>query len=201
MPEEALHSEELDILAMQRLTAGEDRALNELMDRWSSRVMAYLLRMTGSESAAADLAQETFVRLYQTRMRFQPHAHARKGKRPESQRPFSIWLFGIAANLGRNHLRWIRRHPTLSLEEADEVEAGDHPGLSVESQERGRTVRAAIATLPSDLREVVILSEYEDLPQAGIARIAGCSVKAVERRLSRAREILRTNLRKYLQGT
>ena len=46
---------------MRRLREGEDLALNEIMERWQSRVTSYLLRLTRSETVAIDLAQETFV--------------------------------------------------------------------------------------------------------------------------------------------
>lgn len=179
-----------DLSAMARLAAGEDLALNDLMVRWRDRVIAFLLRFTGSETAAVDLAQETFVRLYQTRARFRPGT---------SGRSFSSWLFGIAANLGRSHLRWQGRHPTVALEEARESATEETPGSSAELHERESAVRAAIAKLPADLRETLILSEYEGLSQGEIAAIAGCSVKAVERRLSHARGILRKELARYLR--
>jgi RNA polymerase sigma-70 factor (ECF subfamily) len=159
------------------------------MERWKSRLTAYLYRFTGNESVALDLAEETFVRLYQSRAKFRSHS---------SDSAFSTWLFGIAANLGRNHLRWQRRHPTLALEEAESVASAEDPSLSAELREREQAVRAAIAALPPDLREALILSEYDRLPQAEIAVIAGCSVKAGERRLSHAREILRKELARYL---
>lgn len=177
----------LDREAMARLASGEDLALNGIMERWRSRLIAYLYRFTGNEAAAIDLAEETFVRVYQGRLKF------RAGQ------PFSTWLFGIAANLARNHLRWQRRHPTLPMEEAGEVTSGEDPGRSAEASEREKAVRAAIAELPPDLREALILGEYERLPHAEIARIAGCSPKAVERRISRAREILRNELSRYLR--
>jgi RNA polymerase sigma-70 factor (ECF subfamily) len=180
----------LDREAMERLAAGEDLALNGIMERWKNRLVAYLYRFTGNEAAALDLAQETFVRLYQGRLKF------REGS------PFPGWIFGIAANLARNHLRWRQRHPTLPMEEAEEgasVSEGD-PSLSAEASEREKAVREAIAALPPDLREALVLAEYEHLSHAEIATIAGCSAKAVERRVSRAREILRKGLTLYLQG-
>ena len=177
-----------DLEAMRRLAAGEDLALNEIMERWKARLISYLLRFTGNESVALDLAQETFVRVYQGRAKFRPGSN------------FSTWLFGIAANLGRQHHRWQRRHPTVPMEEAAEAACSGDPRHSAESQEREKAVKSAIASLPEDLREVLILSEYEDLSQAEIAAIAGCSVKAVERRLSHAREQLRKRLARYLQG-
>lgn len=191
MPENAQASEDADSEAMRRLASGDDRALTGIMERWKKRLVAYLLRFTGSEAAAVDLAQETFVRLYQARARYRSNGSARC---------FSTWLFGIAANLGRNHLRWQGRHPTLPLEEAVEPVSSDDPALCAEAQERSRAVQLAIAGLAPDLREALILSEYEGLSHAEIGVIAECSVKAVERRLAHAREQLRRELSRYLQG-
>lgn len=183
--------EDADQTAMRCLASGDDRALGHIMERWKSRLIAYLIRFTGNDAVAVDLAQETFVRLYQARARYRPNP---------SPRCFSTWLFGIAANLGRNHLRWQRRHPTLPLEEAvDPVATGD-PSLTAEASERSKAIQKAIAALAPDLREALILSEYENLSHAEIAAIAGCSAKAVERRLSHAREQLRKELSRYLAG-
>lgn len=179
-----------DLEAMRQLSEGEDRALTGIMERWKSRLIAYLLRFTGSEAVAVDLAQETFVRLYQSRERFRPTA---------SPNSFSTWLFGIAANLGRNHLRWLGRHPTLPLEAAGDPASLGDPSLTAESRERADVIAKAIASLPVDLREALILSEYENLSHAEISTITGCSVKAVERRIGHAREQLRKKLSRFLQ--
>ncbi len=189
MSENATASENIDLTAMSRLASGEDRALTGIMERWKSRLISYLVRFTGSETAAIDLAQETFVRLYQGRTRFRPTT---------SPNCFSSWIFGIAANLARNHLRWQSRHPTLPLEEVGDPASLGDPSLSAETAERTTAIRSAIASLPSDLREALILSEYEALSHAEIAMIAGCSVKAVERRISHAREQLRGELKALL---
>lgn len=174
---------------MRRLAVGEESALGDLMRRWGPRVRAYFLRMTGSETAAEDLAEEVFVRLYHGRTRYSP------GSSPHA---FSSWLFGIAANLARDHLRWKKRHPTTPLEgEPDPVDP-DSPGSLAESRETVEAVRRAIAQLPDELRETVILCEYEDMAHAEIAAALGCTPKAVERRLSKARELLRRALRRWL---
>ncbi len=173
---------------MARLAAGEDMALNEIMERWKTRLVAFLYRLTGNEASSLELAEETFVRVYQNRTKFRPNAN------------FSSWLFGIAANLGRNHLRWQRRHPTLPLDAAGAAAMEGDPGKSAESREREDAVRSAIAALPPDLREALVLAEYENLSHSEIAEIAECSVKAVERRLSRAREILRKGLSRYFES-
>lgn len=179
-----------DILAMQRLAAGDDLALNEIMNRWKEKVAAFLKRMTGDPDAAVDLAQETFVRLYQSCGSYTPSA------------AFPAYLFRIAANLGRNHHRWRRSHPTVTLgdEERIGIESPDHhssPDADMENGERMLAVEAAIAALPPELREAMLLFTYEDMSYAQIAKVAHCSSKAVETRIYRARQILKSVLKDF----
>src|SRR3981081_2974126 len=82
---------------MPRLKSGEDSILNELMTRWQQPLVEFIYRYIRHETDALDLAQETFVRVYETR-----HRYTVQGK-------FSTWLFAIAANLCRNYLRWRQR--------------------------------------------------------------------------------------------
>ena len=87
---------------MEKLQAGRDTALNDLMERHAAPVFHFLCRMTGSEADANDLAQETFVRVFKSAKTYRP------------EQKFSSWLFTIAANLARNHFRWRARHPKCS---------------------------------------------------------------------------------------
>lgn len=176
---------------MSRLAAGEDLALNALMNRWSGRIVAFLFRMTGQRETAVDLAQETFVKLYQARGRYRP------------QGQFSTYLFAIAANLARNHARWKARHPTVSLDATDPP-AADHwpdpvdpantPAEAALAREKSAAVQQAILALPVDLREALTLLAYEQMSYAQIAQLTGCSAKAVETRIYRARQILKQRL-------
>jgi len=189
-------SGEQDAHDMARLTAGHDAALNAIMDRHAERLFHYLLRQLNNETDAADIAQETFVRIYHHRARFQPDQN------------FSTWLYTIATNLLRDRFRWRRRHPQVSLDAEDEDSAAlkdtlpdsaPSPSDQTDANERAVEVRKAIASLPDDLRTVVILSEYDGLPHAQIASILKCSSKAVESRLYRARAHLRQRLESLLQ--
>jgi len=173
------------MLALQR---GDDLALNRLMDRWQVPLRAFLYRSTQNEHDALDLAQETFVRIYRHRARY------RAGAR------FSTWMFQIALNLARDHARRQRRRPTAPLDEAPEPTTSRHPGHEATEAEAAAAVRAAIAQLPEDLREAVLLSEFEQLSHAEIAEIAGATPKAIETRLYRAREKLRALLARHLRG-
>lgn len=183
--------------AMQRLQSGDDLALNEIMDRWQIPLVRFLLRLTGNESTATDLAQESFVRVYQHRHHYRP-----KGA-------FSTWLFTIATNLARQHFRWLRRHPAISLDHSqtseDDTQPKDNlpsehagPDETILAAERAAAVRTAIAALPEDLREIVVLAEYENLSHAEIGKITTRSPKAVEMRLYRARAALRKRLKAWL---
>ena len=181
---------------MARLTAGHDAALNALMERHSERLFHYLVRQLNNESDAADLAQETFVRVYHHRARFDP------GQK------FSTWLYAIATNLLRDRFRWQKRHPQVSLdaerEEGSAIldtlpDAAASASEQMAAEESAAEVRAAIESLPDDLRTPLILSEYEELSHAEIGAVLNCTAKAVEIRLYRARNYLRKRLAEGLQ--
>lgn len=177
---------ELDSNDMRALQRGEDNALNRLMTRWQLPLRSFLYRHTQNAEDALDLAQETFVRVYQHRDRFRPDAK------------FSTWLFAIAFNLARDSARRRSKRPTQSLDSSPEPVDSRHPFDSADERERANAVRAAIEELPDDLRAAVILFEYEEKSHAEIAEIVGASSKAVETRLYRARQSLRKALGRYL---
>ena len=189
-------SDVLDRADMARLVSGHDAALNDLMDRHATAVFHFLCRMLGNEDDANDLAQETFVRVFRARESYQP------------EQRFSTWLFTIAANLARNQLRWRSRHPNVSLDaESDSTEQtlGDTlpansatPLQHADAAERAAAVRAAVQSLPDDLREAIVLCEWEDLAVAEAAAVLQSTPKAVESRLYRARQLLREKLKKWM---
>ena len=186
----------LDRADMARLAAGHDAALNILMERHATALFHFLGRMLGNEDDANDLAQETFVRVFANRARFRPEAK------------FSTWLFTIAANLARNQLRARRRRPNVSLDAESDATAqtlGDTlasdqpaPGDGLLAGERAAAVRAAIGKLPEEMRETILLVEFEDKSVAETAAILEMPHKTVESRLHRARKFLRERLAKWL---
>ncbi len=173
---------------MSRLQSGEGRALDALMNRWQTPLRHYLYRSVQNEHDALDLAQETFVRVYRNRDKFRAGAK------------FSTWLFSIALNLCRDRVRRGRIRLTVPLEQAPETEMGSSgtpPDADLVRSETAEKVRSAVHALPEQLREAVLLCEYENLSQADAAVVAGCSAKAVETRLYRARALLRQALSAY----
>lgn len=187
-------SDEQDRADMQRLVNGHDAALNEIMARHKEALFRYLIRQLHSEEDAADLAQESFVRVYLHRSRFDPRQR------------FHTWLYTIATNLARDRLKWRARHRQVSLDQP--IDEGDTvirdtipdntplPPDRLDANERARVVRSAIAALPEDLRVPLILAEYESMSHRDIGLVLGCSPKAVETRIYRAKARLREQLGK-----
>lgn len=186
----------LDRADMEQLQAGHEAALNNLMARHATPVFHFLCRLTGNEEDANDLAQETFVRVFKSCQSF------RSGEK------FSTWLFTIAANLARNHFRWRSRHPNTSLEAEQpgtEQSLGSTlaanspaPNEAVLAGERAAAVRQAVGQLPEELREAIVLCEWEERRVAEAAAILSTTPKAIESRLYRARRLLREQLQSWL---
>jgi RNA polymerase sigma-70 factor (ECF subfamily) len=183
---------DLDHASMVRLIAGDDLALNELMERWQKPLHSFILRYVGNYADSIELAQETFVRVYHHRSRF------------NFKSKFSTWLLTIATNLCKHHARWRKRHPTISLndtagmdgmlDECLSIAAEEIPSALAERSELGKLVKEEIEKLPHDLKTAILLFAYDDLSHAEIGVILGCTPKAVETRLYRVRKLLAKRL-------
>lgn len=172
-----------DLRCMERLKEGDDLALNDLMRRWKQPLVTFCYRYTNNLTDAQEIAQETFVKVYGSRFSYRPKA------------AFSSWLFTIAANLCRMRARWRSRHPEVL--EADVSELGvDHstPATETDRNALAADLEHAVQTLPHDLRVTFVLYEMQGRSYRETAAILNCSEKAIERRLSRARESLRSIL-------
>ena len=186
-----------DRTAMTRLATGHEAALNDLMERHGEKLFHYLIRCLQNEEDAADLAQETFVRVYQNRTKF------------DVKQKFSTWHYAIATNLVKGRYR--TRHPQVSLDAENEAtgesfresvpEHNPTPSESLQGEERAEAIRKAVGQLPAELRAPLILSEYEELSHAEIGAILACTPKAVETRIYRARKKLREELGWLLESS
>jgi RNA polymerase sigma-70 factor (ECF subfamily) len=179
---------------MERLAGGHDAALNDLMERHAGPVYQFLFRLLNDEEDANDFAQETFVRVYRYRDRYD-------GSK------FTTWLYTIASNLAKNEYRRRGRHPNVSLDAENDngvtigemlPAAGGGPSENAESSDREAAVRRAVDGLPAELREAVVLCEWEEMSVADAATVLNSTRKAVESRLYRARQKLREELSKWL---
>jgi len=192
-----LDSDAADISDMARLVAGHGAALNTLMERHSEKLFHYLIRLLENEADAVDTAQEAFVKVYLNRARF------------NSRQKFSSWLYTIATNLVKDRYRYRTRHPQVSINAENDATGRDFaetlstdapsPGETLQAKEQAEIVRRAIQSLPEELRVPLVLAEYQELSHAEISSILNCSAKAVETRIYRARQKLRSALAPLLQ--
>jgi len=169
---------------MVGLARGERDSFQHLVERWERPLFAFLRQMLGSTEEAEDLAQETFVRVFEQADRYKP-----EGK-------FKSWLFRIAGNLARSRLR--RRKIVQWIPFVDH--AHDRFGSSrpvdqeLEREEERQRVRDALAELPERQRRAILLRRYEDMPYQEIADAMGTTVAAVQTLLHRAMKNLRAAL-------
>lgn len=177
-----------------RLQADDFPAYDELVRRYKDRLYGFVQQMVRNAPLAEDIVQETFVRLWQHRMSYRTIAR------------FSTWIYTIAGNLVRSHMRKQSRMKTTDLEPRD---AGDRAielpdtGRPVDEIVEGRMtvekVRRAMDQLPEEFREVIILREIEELSYEEIVELLDLPLGTVKSRINRARGRLRELLSKVFQ--
>ena len=174
-------NEELLIEAARK---GDEKSFMLLFENHQETVFRFAYRMVGSETVAQDLAQECFLSLLQSRVRF-------NGDRAS----LKTYLYGMVRNMARRHFR--QAGLEVSLDDCEEPPALMIGEENVLQQEISATVQRAIARLPLLQREALLLFEYEDLSLDEIARILEIDAGTVKSRLYRARENLRRMLASY----
>lgn len=174
-PVRALAPEPDDLALVRQSLEGRPGAFDALVRRHGAAVHSYLTRMTGNPALADDLYQETFIRAFRHRARWRGEA------------PFASWLFAIARRtrltaLSRGPSRWEDELP----EEIELATAETTPESEVVRVEQEEAVRKAVMALPTDMREVILLSRYSGLTYREIGSIVGASEEAVKLRAFRA---------------
>jgi RNA polymerase sigma-70 factor (ECF subfamily) len=173
---------ELDDLTLARARAGEEAALEALVDRYQRRVYSLVGRMMVSRpQLVEDLAQEVFVKVLHALPRFDARGPAR----------LSTWILTVAT---RTCLDVLRSKRPEAEEIPGTLESSSDPEGETAQRQMGRRVQAAMAKLPEDMRAVVVLRGYHDLDYDEIAAALGIEVGTVKSRLGRARAALREAL-------
>ena len=160
--------------------AQRDRAaFAPLYERYVDQIFAYVLTLTRSRELAEDLTAATFARAIEDLPRFQWRGV-----------PYSAWLYRVAANLVKRNAR---RPAWVDLDEHQPVDL-DSPEQVVEQRAREAEVREAVATLPRDQRQAVLLRFGGQLHNREVAAIMGRSEGAVKLLTFRALTTLRNRL-------
>jgi RNA polymerase sigma-70 factor (ECF subfamily) len=178
---------------VERALAGDGDAFGEVVRRWERKIYALAYGITGSVEEARDAAQETFIAAYRNLQGFRGEAKV------------SSWLHRIAVNQCITRQRRARVRAETGIEEEAEAPAGllladgarGSPAHAAESGERAEAVRRAVASLPRELREVVLLKEFEELTFQEIADALGIPLSTVKGRLYTALRQLRLRLERF----
>jgi RNA polymerase sigma factor (sigma-70 family) len=168
---------------MKLIQSGDFSPAGEIFDRYSTRIYNFAYRFVKTPEAAEDATQEVFVKMLRHAQQF--HGDAK----------LSTWLFSIAANHCRDHLRKADNKNKESDDTLIHLPApGSSPEAELEKKENEIRVRRALDLLTPEQREAILLSRYQGLSYADIAQIAGCSEGAVKTRVFRAMETLKKAL-------
>jgi len=175
------------------LRGGHADSLGLLVARWEGPLLRFVSRMVDRPDEARDVCQETFLRILDKADAF------RDGAR------FSTWMYQIALNLCRDQTRRKRRWGRLMMAPSGDEDAAPrehaapdtletNPAAAFEDTERRGAVRRALAGLPSEQREVLLLKEYEGLKFREIADVLGVPESTVKSRMYAGLDAMRTSL-------
>ena len=167
-----------DELLMLRVRDGEVEKLGVLYERHRTPLFSFFVRLTGNSSVSEDLVHDVFLRMLKYRHTF------------EAGNRFTSWMYQVARNAHFDS--WRKRQHEVSLEAGaiDEREAVPSPepapDLTMRQSQEAALLQSALAGLPLESREVLILSRFQNLKYEEIARILDCGVGAVKMRVHRA---------------
>jgi RNA polymerase sigma-70 factor (ECF subfamily) len=175
-----------------RVQKGDKRAFDLLVLKHQFKVHAIVSKYVKDYDEVNDVVQETFIKTYRALEAF----------RGESA--FYTWLYRIAVNTSKNYLLARNRRPPsfdVDLGDAENAELSiqlqnlDSPDNILSRNELETVIDVAIKGLPADLRNALILREFEDLSYEQIADIMDCPVGTVRSRIFRAREALEEKIK------
>ena len=173
-----------DTHTIERVAGGDERAFEQLVDKYKQAVFNTIYRYTGNQDDVQDLAQEIFIKVWRNAGKF-------KGKSK-----FSTWLYRIVVNHCINYQRK-QKHRHTSLDELTDKGITPESLMVIPDWEQKRRVdlvKKAVNDLPDRQRTALVLSKYEGRSYKEIAEIMKVSVSAVESLIFRARSALRGKL-------
>jgi RNA polymerase sigma factor (sigma-70 family) len=168
---------ETDDALMQRFCRGDEAAFGQIYDRYAAEVLAFLTRLVRDAVLAEDVLQTAFLSFVRARDRYQPSGGVR------------AWIFAIAANAGRDALR---RRKSRREDLPGDTSLAERASATVASDPvMGHTLDQALAQLPADQREAVLLHKLQGLSFPEIATALGTTAGAARLRAHRGYERLR----------
>jgi RNA polymerase sigma-70 factor (ECF subfamily) len=183
---------DLDSTLVARCLSGEDAAWEELVRQHTRRVYGICYRFTGKDSAAQDLTQDVFLRVFRALGGFR-----------SSEGSFATWLTRLTRNLLIDHYRRTRNERvTDSIEEQlprmeEGFVASSRPDSVLAGREASELLQGALKRLSPELRETIILRDLQEMEYREIAQVLGIPEGTVKSRLNRGRAELARLLKKH----
>jgi RNA polymerase sigma-70 factor (ECF subfamily) len=184
-----------DEVIVERALTGDAEAFGELVRRWERRIFALTYGILGREEDARDATQETFLAAFRNLRGFRGEAKV------------SSWLHRIAVNqcISRQRRAKVRRESALDDEQDNDAATfaapvSESPVRVVEGRQETLAVRRAINSLPLELRQVVVMKEFEELTFREIADVLDLPLSTVKSRLYTALKQLQMRLQKFESG-
>jgi len=181
-----------DEIIVQRALTGDAEAFGEIVRRWERRIFALAYGILGREDDARDATQETFLAAFRSLRGFRGDAQV------------SSWLHRIAVNQCITRQRQARVRSEAALEDEEEKNAVRFttpvhylPSRVAEGRQETVAVRRAINSLPVELRQIVIMKEFEELTFREIADVLDLPLSTVKSRLYTAMKQLQMRLQKF----
>jgi RNA polymerase sigma-70 factor (ECF subfamily) len=170
---------------MARVARADQQAFTRLLERHANGLHGFLTRMIRNRADAEDLTQESFLRVWRHKHRWEP-----------DRVRFSTWLYRIGHNLCVDRLRRQREAPLdAAPESAERAHAWDP-----DEERRRSIVRREIAALPERQRTALVLCHHQGMSNIEAAQVLDVSVDALESLLARARRTLREKLSPLVSG-
>ncbi len=177
---------------VERALSGDPEAFGEIVRRWERRIFALAFGMLGREEDARDATQETFLAAFRNLRGFRGEAKV------------SSWLHRIAVNQCITRQRRAKVRSETALEDEAEKNAAVFalppdvsPARAAEHREASSAVRKAVCALPADLRQVVVMKEFEELTFQEISDVLDVPLSTVKSRLYTALRQLQLRLQKF----
>lgn len=164
--------------------------LDRLIEQYQHRLLRFLTYLVGNRQTAEDLFQETWLRVLE------------RGAQYDGKHNFSTWLFSVARNLAIDHLR--KKKPESLEPEDDDTSAivpVSHAPSAFElvaGQEVSELILSALACVPAEYREAIVLRFHEDLSLEEIATVTHAPLGTVKSRIYRGLNVLMPRLRGML---
>ena len=178
-------AEENDRRMIEQVLAGSEPAFRQIFNQHSQPIFNYVRRMTRSGTEAEDIVQETFIRFWVSRDRFDP-----------GRVKLTTWLHRIARNLCIDHFRQRQRQEKQVPVQSDNQ---DSPDTDYQLSARAAVVHKALMALSERQRSAIVLCHYQNFSQSDAAHILDLSVDALESLLRRGRSKLKQILAKELE--